>query len=807
MLYSYFRTAFRSLLKNKAFSFLNILGLAIGMACCMVIFQYVTFEKSYDTFHSNNENLYRVQYNSYKDGITIFECAAAVPAVGKAMKENFPEIEDYAIAFPSAGVVSYGDINFREERVQLATPSWLTMFDWELIQGDIASALDGPKKMVLTESTARKYFGTEDPVGKSLKWSNGWFTADYLVTGVVKDVPDNSHIRFSILASHSTLREASGGDSETSWGWYDHNTYVSLQPGVDPKDFDKRFAEYLYSIQGTEFEESGRLSEFLLQPINDIHLKSSLLQESEPEENGDAQSVYFLGVLAIFILVIAWVNYINLASAKSMERAREVGVRKVLGAYKGQLIRQFIVESIVVNLLAAMISLGIVALVLPYFNNLTGSPLSLALIFNSGTWVVVLSVFLGGAFLSGIYPAFVLSSFRPIVVLKGKLSTSGKGAMLRKSLVTFQFLASVFLIAGTIIVYKQLEFLKNRDLGFKMESTLVIKGPSVLQVDSLYANYLEGFKNEVTSIAAISGLSTATNVPGDEIFWTYGAKRAEAPVSDLKTVYHVGIDYEYVPNFDIKVLHGRNYDRSFPTDEAGIMLNLAATQFLGFENPEDAIGEKVTDGGEESEVIGVLDNYNQMSLKSTVAPIIYRLQPNGNSFYALKLQSNNTSLITEQVKASWDNFFPGNPMDYFYLDSFYNRQYAKDDQFGTVFSIFSVLAIIVSCLGLFGLSAFSALQRTKEIGVRKVLGASVSSILLLLSREYLYLILFAVGLGVPLTYLVMNNWLDNFAYRTEISWLTFALAAFIVLGVALLTVSFQTVKSARTNPSNTLRNE
>ncbi|MBO3698742.1 ABC transporter permease [Roseivirga sp. E12] len=807
MLYSYFRTAFRSLLKNKAFSFLNIIGLALGMACCMVIFQYVTFEKSYDKFHSNGDNLYRVQYNSYKDGVTIFECAAAVPAVGKAMKENFPEIEDYAIAFPADGVVSYGDVNFREERIQLATPSWLTMFDWQLIQGDIETALDGPKKMVLTESTARKYFGTEDPVGKYLKWSNSWFTEDYLITGVVKDVPNNSHIKFSILASHSTLRDISQGESETSWGWYDHNTYVSLSPGVDPKDFDKRFAAYLYDLKGEEFERNGRLQEFVLQPINDIHLKSNLLQESEPEENGDAQSVYFLGILAIFILVIAWVNYINLASAKSMERAREVGVRKVLGAYKGQLIRQFIVESIVVNFLAAIVSVGIVALVLPYFNNLTGSPLSLALIFNSGTWLIVLSVFLGGAFLSGLYPAFVLSSFRPIVVLKGKLSTSGKGVVLRKSLVTFQFLSSVFLIAGTIIVYQQMEFLKNRDLGFQMESTLVLKGPSVLQVDSLYANYLEGFKNEVTSLAAISGLSTATNVPGDEIFWTNGAKRAEAPNSDFKTIYHVGIDYEYIPNFDIEILHGRNYSREFATDENSIMLNEAATRFLGFENPEDAIGQKVTDSGQDKEVVAVLDNYNQMSLKSTIAPILYHLQPNGNSFYALRLQTNNTSRLTEQVKASWDKFFPGNPMDYFFLDNFFNRQYAKEDQFGTVFSIFSILAIIVSCLGLFGLSAFSALQRTKEIGVRKVLGASVSNILLLLSREYFLLILLAVVIGTPLTYFVMDGWLNNFAYRTDIGPLVFAISAVVVLLVALLTVSYQTIKSARMNPSNTLRYE
>lgn len=807
MLYSYFRTALRSLLKNKAFSLLNILGLAIGMACCMVIFQYVTYEKSFDKFHPNYENLYRVQYNNYQNGTTIFKCAAAVPAVGPAMKENFPEVEDYAIAYPASGIVTYDNKPFREKRIQLVTPSWLTMFNWPLLRGDINTVLDGPKKAVLTESTAQRYFGNQDPLGKYITYSSGWLTGEYLVTGIVADVPDNSHIKFDLLLSHSTLREPSNGQSETNWGWYDHNTYVSLQADNDPQVFDKKFKDYLYSIRGKIFEENNRLQEFVLQPITEIHLNSNLLQESEPEENGDAQSVYFLGVLAIFILVIAWVNYINLASAKSMERAKEVGVRKVLGAYKNQLIRQFIVESVLVNLMAALLSLGIVVLVLPYFNQLTGSALSFNLIFNSGTWLLVIAIFLTGAFLSGLYPAFVLSSFRPIVVLKGKMSSSSQGTWLRKILVTFQFLASVTLIAGTLIVYKQLNYLKARDLGFDIKETLVLQGPSVLQVDSLFTNYLEGFKNEVSRIASVQGVTTSTNVPGDEIFWTNGAKRAEAPDSDFRTIYNVGIDYDYVPNYNIEITGGRNFDRNFVTDSTAVMLNVAATKFLGFESAEEAVGKKITHGGIQKEVVGVLDNYNQMSLKNNVSPILYHLIPASNAFFSLKLRGGSSGQTTEAVKAAWDNFFPGNPMDHFYLDSFFNRQYAKDDLFGKVFSIFSGLAIIVSCLGLFGLSAFSALQRTKEIGIRKVLGANVSGILLLLGKEYFYLISIAVVIGVPLTYLVMNQWLNNFVYRANIGWLVFAASALIVLVVALFTISFQIVKTAKTNPSNTLRYE
>ncbi len=807
MLYSYFRTALRSLLKNKVFSFLNIFGLAIGMACCMIIFQYVTYEQSYDKFHSNHENLYRVNYNYYKNGETIFECAAAVPAVGKAMRDNFPEVEEYAIAFPTGGIITYQDKSFRESKIQLATPSWLTMFNWPLIQGDINTVLDGPKKAVLTETTAKKYFGDEDPIGKYINWSNGWLGGEYLVTGVVADVPENSHITFSMLFSHSTLREPSEGGSETNWGWYDHNTYVSLQDGTDPKAFDARFAEYLYELRGEGFEKNNSLQEFPLQAITDIHLGADLLQESQPEDKGDAQSVYILGILAIFILAIAWVNYINLASAKSLERAKEVGVRKVLGAYRAQLIRQFIVESILVNLIAAVISILIVVIVLPYFNQLTNSPLSLSLIFNSGTWLLVISVFLAGALLSGLYPAFVLSSFKPITVLKGKFRSSGSGNLLRKVLVTFQFTASVFLIAGTFIVYKQMNFLKNHDLGFDMEQTMVLRGPSVLQVDSLWNSYVSGFKNSVTRLAAVESFSTSTNVPGNEIFWTNGAKKAEAPDSDYKTMYNVGIDYDYVPNYEIELVVGRNFDQSFPTDTAAAIFNVAGIEFLGFESPEEALGRKVRHNGMDKTIIGVLDNYNQMSLKTQVAPIIYILNEASDSFFSVKFTGSNVEETTAEVFRIWEEFFPGNPIDYFYLDNFFNRQYAKDDQFGAAFSIFTGLAIIVSCLGLFGLSAFSALQRTKEIGIRKVLGASVPRILLLLSKEYMLLILFSIVIGVPLIYFFMDYWLSDFAYRTTMEWFTFVGAGLIVLMVAILTVSFQTLRSARANPSSTLRYE
>lgn len=806
MLFSYFRTAFRSLLKNRVFSFLNILGLALGMACCMVIFQYVTYERSYDTFHLDHQNIYRVQYNYFKEGEAIFKCAAAVPAVGPEMKKSFPEVLEFARAFPIMGLIRKEDISFKQ-KLQIADPTWLTMFDWGVISGNPETALEGPNKAVITRTAAERYFGNEDPMGKTITWNSSWINEDFIVSAVLEDVPDNSHIKFDVLLSYQTLVDATNNEAEVAWGWYDFNTYVKMQPGTDHEDFNTKFDAHLHEIRGDNFAERNYRQEFLLQPMTEIHLNSNLLQESEPEENGDADSVYFLGILAIFILIIAWVNYINLASAKSLERAKEVGVRKVMGAYRSNLVTQFIIESILINLIAALISVGIVYLSLPYFNQLTQSPLSLALIFNSGTWLLVVGVFFGGALLSSLYPAFVMSSFKPIVTLKGKMTTSHRGIFLRKGLVIFQFLASVFLIAGTVIVFQQLTFLKNRDLGFEMAETLVIEGPSLVAIDSLYRGDFNSFKNEVLRHPNVSSMTASSNVPGAEIFWTNSVRRADQPETDNKVIYNAAVDYDYFPAFNIEVLAGRSFSKDYATDVQNIMLNAAATRFLGFASPEDAAGKKVMHGGEEKVIVGVVDDYNQMSLKNDVAPILYWCQESGRDLFSIKFDGISGKDLLADIEDTYADFFPGNPVDYFYLDAFFNRQYAKDDQFGSVFTIFSVLAILVSCLGLFGLSAFSALQRTKEIGIRKVLGASVSSILMLLSKEYMILILLAILLGVPLTFFVMNNWLESFAYRINIGWLVFVIAALIVMLVAIFTVSFQTLKSAKTNPSNTLRYE
>ena len=806
MIRNYIKIALRSLLKNKVFSVLNITGLAIGMAACLLIFQYVSWEVSYDKFHSDHENIYRIQYNFYKEGRTVFECAAAVPAVGPFIKENLPEVLEFSRAYPFSGVITKGDVHFREEKLQYATPSFIQMFDWGMTKGNPETALEGPNKAVISDRAAKKYFQSEDPIGRNIRLGAD---QNFEITGVFKDIPENSHLKFDILLSFETLNQRSENQSETNWGWYDFNTYVKVKEGIDIKELQQKFDPILESNRGERWAERNYKQAFLFQPLADIHLRSNLLQESEPGEQGDAQAVYFLSIIAVFILIIAWVNYVNLSTSRSLDRAREVGVRKVLGAVKKQLVRQFVLESFVINVFAGIVAIIIVALLLPGFNDFTGTKVQFALLNQPQFWVGLIALFLTGSLISGLYPAFILSSFKPVTVLKGKMTTSQGGVLLRKGLVIFQFASSVALIAGTIIVYQQLNFMRSRDLGVNIHETLVVKGPGVFGVDSLYNGILTTFRNEVLRNPNVKQLTTSSNVPGDEIFWTNGAKKQEDPQDAFETVYIVGIDDQYIPSFQLQLLAGRNFDRTFGNEEQNIIINEASMRQFGYASPEDAVNGKILLGGNEGPyiIVGVIKDYNQMSLKSSVSPLFIRYIPAGNTFFALKIDSDNYRESVSQIQQTYSTIFPGNPFDYFFLDQFFNRQYAREDQFGVVFGLFSLLAIFVACLGLFGLTAFNALQRTKEIGVRKVLGASIPSIMLLLSKDFMILIGIANLIAWPVTYIVMNNWLEGFAYRMTIPIGLFVFSGVVVIIIALFTVSYKTFVTARANPVNALKYE
>lgn len=808
MIHNYLTIAVRSFLKHKLFTLLNILGLSLGMVASLLILQYVKYERSYDSFHPNADDIYRLQYNQWQNGKIRFECAAAVPAAGPALKNNFPEVKAFARLFPVSGIAAYnspsrGVISFREEKMQIADPSVLQVLNIELLKGEHTEALHGPNKAVISQRAARKYFQDEDPVGKTITWDGN---RQFEIRGVFENIPDNSHIKFDLLFSYATLNQETKNESETNWGWYDFNTYVVLQPGTDVKALQAKWDKWLEQDRAEEWEKYGGKQEFILQPIKDIHLYANLLQESQPDERGNGNSVYALSLIAFFILIIAWVNYINLATAKSFERANEVGVRKVMGAQQSQLIRQFFTEALLVNLAAIAFSLIIVRALWQPFSTLAGRTIPVGYMQQPDFWLLALAIFLFGTLLSGAYPALVLSSFKPVDTLKGKVTRGSSGNLLRQGLVVFQFAASVLLMIGSTVVYQQLQYMHNQKLGIDIHETLVFKGPGVV-VDSLFEQSIAAFKTEALRISGIKSMSASSNVPGDEIFWASGIRRLNGGQDTGISGYTVGIDHDYVPAFNLTLAAGRNFDLDHPGERKNVILNRAMTEALNFATVEEAIGEKVSHGGDTLEIVGVLENYHQMSLKEKVSPLVYRYTPHFARFFAFKLESADHNRILAALEEPWEKVFPDNPIDYFYLDQFFDRQYDGERRFGNIFSLFTLLAIFVACLGLFGLASFMTMQRTKEIGIRKALGSTPAQVVVLLSKGFIHLVLIANLVAWPLAWFIMDRWLESFPYRVSINPVLFALAGAAVTIIAFASVGFQTLRAAQLSPAVTLKHE
>lgn len=808
MLRNHIKIAFRNFARQKSYTLLNIIGLSLGMAASLLILQYVKYERSFDKFHSRGNDIYRIQYNGWQNGKLNYESAVAVPAAPAELKNNFPEVEAYTRFLPVSGVIQYekpGEepITFREDKAFFADTSLFDVFDFRITQGDQATCLKGLNKIILSETMARKYFGSDNALGKRLQF-NGNEAAE--VTGVFEDVPENSHIKFDFLVSYETLNKQTEDQSATSWGWYDFYSFVLLKPNTDVKALQAKWDEHLANVRKADWDKYNRKQEFILRPLNDIHLYSKLLYETSPQELRDGDSVYALSVIAVFILVIAWVNYVNLATARSLNRANEVGVRKVVGAFRSQLITQFITESVLLNLLAGLLALGIVVLAWSAFSQLTGWNIPIDYLLQSEFWFLVSALLLLGALLSGFYPAIVLSSFKPVAVLKGKLVRGASGNYLRKGLVVFQFVASVFLISGSLIVYQQLQYMKNKDLGVSIHETVVLKGPEVI-ADSLYEKNLEAFRTEILRIPGVKGIAGSSNIPGVENYWTMGVKRLNGGSEGFNTMTHIAIDYEFIPQYKVNMVAGRNYDRQFPSDDKKIIINRAAAKDLEFNDPAQAIGEKLVSGRDTLEVVGVVEDFHQMSLKTAIIPLVCRLRPHAGGYYSLKLETGNYKETMAAIEGPWKTFFPGNPLDYFFLDEFYNRQYVHDDRFVEVFTLFTGLAIFIASLGLIGLASFMAVQRTREIGIRKVMGSSVSGIVVLLSKGFMQPVLIAIAIAFPMGWWLMDQWLQSFPYHTEVPLWAFGVSGVLVLIIAFVSVSSQTLKAAMTKPAETLKYE
>ena len=821
MLKNYLKVAIRSLLKDKVFSLINIFGLAVGMAAFLLILQYVQFEKSYDKFLLNTENIYRVSLDQYQNKELVITSAENYPGVGPAFMADLPEVTGYArlynMGYKNNIVITYengptGPVQFRQRKFLYADSSFLPMLGYPMALGDAATALAEPFSIVISESYARMYFGDADPIGKSLRLQDDDYNDETCkVTGVFKDLPGNTHLEFDVLISYGTLYtrgDWAPGRYNQSWRRKDMYTYIEVQPETDAQILEDKFPD-LITKYNPGLSEQNRHDELHLQPLTDIHLESNLAEEAAA--NGDARAVYFLGIIGIFILIIAWINYVNLSTSRAMERANEVGVRKAMGAFKKQLIWQFLSESAIINFLAIVLTLIIIISVMPVFNQITGLSLSAELFIDFQFLILLPILWFMGTILSGIYPAFVLSSFQPITVLRGKLINSKSGILLRRTLVTFQFMASVFLIAGTAIVYQQMNFLRSQNIGLNIDQILVVERPGISSKErNVFNANIDAFKDELLKNPSITAVSLSVTIPGKKREYKLSAKRYGHADDELVTLRFNSMDFEFIDVFDMEIIAGRGFSTDFVQDQdTSIIIGEASAKLLGFETPEKAIGQTITlpQFGWNPIIVGVVNDYHQESLKKSADPMIFNCSPYNGEYYSLKINTDDLPATIDHAQASWNKAFPGNPFEYFFLDDYFDVQYENDQKFGNIFAVFAVIAIIVGCLGLFGLSAFTAQQRTKEIGIRKVLGSSVLSIMLLLSKDFTKLVLLACLIGLPLVYYLMNNWLEGFATRVDLSWLLLAASGLAVLAIALITVSYQTFKAAVVNPANSLKYE
>ena len=807
MLGNYFKISFRNFVSHKGHSFINLGGLVTGLVACLLIALYVSQELSYDRFHPRVEDTYRIVMDMFGGGELKTKSAVIYPAVAPGLKAEFPEVEEFTRILPFAtGVYSRknedGSISiFNEEKAVLADETFFEMFGFELLKGKANEVLSQKSQIVLSESTAGKYFGEENPVGKSL-FFNG--KEELIVSGVMADFPKNSHMQFDMITSLKTWDNFEAFPE--IWGWYDFYTFVRLSPQADRKAFEEKLAGFLDIKKADQYKEFHSREALWSQSIADIHLYSVNLSW-DMGENGGADQVYFLVVVAVLILIIAWINFINLSTARAVKRAREVGVRKVVGARRSELIAQFLIEAFMYNALAVLIAVSIVFALVPLVNHLMGLTLSISMLYSWPVLLALVSLTIGGTLVSGLYPAFVLSSFRPLDVLKTGFFSQRKQFGFRQILVVFQFAASLILITGTFLVIKQLSFMKSHDLGLNIEQTIVLKAPTSSTGPDDLQNRLETLKNTVKQIPEIKSISTSSSVPGIENFSISGFTSRHFP-EELRDCYVVRVDEHFMPDYEIELLAGRNFIRGMATDSFAAVINTRAMKHLGFENPEEAIGEKINPGKRrEWTIIGVVENYHQASVRQELDPVLFFFRPDRVSYYSLKTQTADYTGLLANLETQWEEIYPDNPFDYFFLDETFARQYQSEERFSKIFSGFSLLAILVACLGLFGLVSFTAEQSKKEIGIRKVLGASVSQLVTLLLKDYTRLIFIAMAIGFPLAWYLMDRWLQEFAYRTEIGAEIFIICGFLILLISFLTISRKSWTAAMANPSDVLRNE
>lgn len=808
MLKNYLKVAWRNLLNNRGFSAINISGLAIGIGTCLLITLYVLDELSFDKFNDKADRIYRVNADINFGG-TLEKLAVAPDPLAFTMVREYPQVEN-AVRFRNYGssVVRKGDQNIKEDRIIYADATLFDVFTLPMIAGNPHTALAEPNTVVITEGIAEKYLGTKQALGKVLRFDN---KSDYKVTGVIRNMPANSHFRFDFFVSMAGSEES----KQNNWVSFNFNTYLLLKKGVNPKAFEKKFQEVqdkymfpqamqLMNISKDEFEKSGSYIKLSLVPLTDIHLRSDQIGELGP--NSDMQFVYIFSAVALLILAIACVNFMNLSTARSANRAKEVGVRKVLGTQRINLINQFLTESVVMSLLAFVIGYIIAVTLLPFFNDLSGKELSLSVTDHPVLLPVLIGCSVVVGILAGSYPAFYLSSFQPIKVLKGSVGSGFKSSSFRSVMVIFQFSISIALIVGTIIIYKQLNYIQKKKLGFNKEQVLILKDTYVL------GKKLESFKNEALRqpyvvSATVSGYLPVPSSRSENILFPEGIIDPKKSIS----MQHWEVDADYIKTLGMQVVKGRDFSKELATDSNAIIINEAATRIMGITDPVGKTLGQMEDINDPSSmkkytIIGVVKDFNYESLRNNIGALSMMLRPS-TSHISLRIKTTNIAGVVKSMENLWRKMAPGEAFTYSFLDEDFNAVYRAEQRMGNLFIAFALLAIFIACLGLFGLATYAAEQRTKEIGIRKVLGASVSNIVNMLSKDFLRLVLIAAFIAIPFAWWAMNKWLQDFAYRITISWWVFVVAALIAIAIALVTVSFQAIKAALANPVKNLRTE
>lgn len=798
MLKNYVLIAFRHLKRHKTYSLINILGLAIGMACFILIALYILTELSYDKYHEKSNRIFRLEADLTLGGDPIPVATTNFPPTF-AMRNDYPEVINSVRILPrSKLLVEYENKRFYEERIYYAEETVFDIFTFPMVKGDPKTALVTANSVVITESMANKYFGAEDPIGKTLKLNN---RTEFSITGVIENVPANSHFIFDMLLSFQTFAEQRKETVESWMSYFGCFGYILLQENADYKELEKKLPAMKEKYIGDALDGTGVNVEYFLTPLTDIHLHSH--KRHEIAANSDIMYVYIFGVVAVFILLMACINFMNLATARSVTRAREIGMRKVLGANRGQIAKQFFGESIFYSVLALVIAITLVQLTLPVFSSISNRELSIS--YSQMPWLIPalagLALLVG--LISGSYPALLLSGFHPVRVLRGNWNVSASSANFRKTLVVAQFAISISLIIGTFMIIAQLNYMKNTVLGFDMEQVVVIP-----IMDRTLVGSLESIKEEIGNITDVIRIAASSHVPGGH---TSGASFVPEgyPDGQSQMMNQQFIDDDYISTLGMEIVDGRNFAQEFPADTAeSILINETAVRTIGWAEP---LGKTIYYSGDPNKnkkrVVGIVKDFHYMSLHQAIEPLYISRETDLFRFVFVRIGSENIPATLAFLENKWREFDPARPFEYYFLDESYDLQYRTEEKLQRIFFNFTLLAIFIACLGLFGLASFAAEQRTKEIGIRKVLGSSVSGIVLLLSKEFTKWVLIANLIAWPAIWFALKKWLENFAYHTEIKWHLFILSGALALVIALITVIYQAIKTAQANPVNAIKYE